>query len=63
MLIPIEEVNDSYEFDMFVQKAPTVNVVEEKVKEEIAAAPYRGYWEKLDEDETIDMSGFFTGLV
>ncbi len=63
VLIPIGEVNDSYEFDMFVQKTPAVNVVEEKVKEEIAAAPYRGYWETLDEDETIDMSGFFTGLV
>ena len=48
---------------MFVQKAQDVNAVEEKVKEEIAAAPYRGYWEKLDRDETVDMSGFFTGLV
>ncbi len=62
MLIPIEEVTNLYEFDMFVRKAEDVNVVEKREQDEVKAE-YTGYWEALAEDDTVDMSVFFTGLV
>ncbi len=63
VLIPIEEVDNTYEFDMFRRKTKNVNAVEEEEDEEQDKVRYTGYWEKLDRDETIDMSVFFTGLV
>ena len=62
VLIPIEEVNNTYEIDMFIRKTENVNAVEEE-NEEQDKARYTGYWEVLGENETVDMSHFFTGLV
>ncbi len=52
---------------MFVRKPDNVNaVIEEKTvnqPEEIDAAPYRGVWSALDEDQEVDMSRLFMRLV
>ena len=67
VLIPIEEVGNAYEFDMFVRKPDNVNTVSEEkpvnIPEEIDAAPYRGVWSAIDEDQEVDISRLFMRLV
>ena len=68
--IPIEEVGNQYEFDMFlpVKKGTKMQdaMVIDKTEGEVIG--YSGVWEELKEEKTneevsMDMSEFFLGLV
>jgi hypothetical protein len=60
IVIPIEQVNGQYEFDLFVPKEDHVLGVESNVDE----VKYTGVWSALvDEDDEVDMRSTFIGLV
>ena len=60
IVIPIEQVNGQYEFDLFVPKEDHVLGVESNVDE----VKYTGVWSALaDDDDEVDMRSTFIGLV
>ena len=60
IVIPIEQVNGQYEFDLFVPKEDHVLGVESDIDE----VKYTGVWSALaDDDDEVDMRSTFIGLV